>query len=249
MRPPAAAPLVAVSGRPTRPGTPWRAPGFGTPAAYVESLERAGGLGAVIGPVATSAEDAARRLAPFAGLLLTGGPDVAPDRYGQARHPTTYGASRVVDDAEEALLGAALALGRPVLAICRGLQLVNVAHGGSLHQHLGDLGVDGHGQPGRRAGSVEVGVAPGSRLAQALGAEVVRTSCHHHQGVDRVGEGLVVSGRAADGVVEGLELAGEGRWLVAVQWHPEDLAHEGGAHHRLFEAFVAACASCAAEGR
>jgi putative glutamine amidotransferase len=117
-----------------------------------------------------------------------------------------------------------------------------VARGGSLHQHLGDLDVSDHGQPGRSAGSVTVEVTAGSRLQQALGTGAVRTSCHHHQGVDRVGEGLVVTGRAEDGVVEGLELAEGGPWLVAVQWHPEDLAPEGGPHHRLFEAFVAACA-------
>jgi len=246
---PAPRPLIAVTGRPTAAGKPWRAAGFGSPAAYLDALERAGAVGAVLQPVATSAEDAAARLAPFGGLLLTGGPDVDPARYGAAAHPATYGVNAVVDRFEEALLGAALERSLPVLAICRGLQVVNVAFGGTLHQHLADLGHGGDHGPARNvAGSVEVDVEPGSRLAAALGAQHARSVCLHHQSVDRVGEGLVVSARSPDGVVEGLERVGDEGWLVAVQWHPEELAGEGGRHQALFDAFVDACTTAGRPG-
>ncbi|MPY91606.1 MAG: gamma-glutamyl-gamma-aminobutyrate hydrolase family protein [Acidimicrobiia bacterium] len=243
-RPPRGArPLVAVTGRPTKAGQPWRARGFGSQARYAEALDRAGGLGAVLLPVPTSPEDAATRIAPFAGLLLSGGPDVEPSRYGAEAHPATYGVDSVVDSFEEALLVAALARRVPVLAICRGLQVLNVAFGGTLHQHLDDAELPGHrGAQQGEGGSVVVEVVAGSRLAGALGTTTLRSACFHHQAVDRLGGGLVATARSADGVVEGLELVdGEG-WLVAVQWHPEELAAEGGPHHALFEAFVAACA-------
>lgn len=241
-------PLVAVTGRPTVTGKPWKTAGFGSPRLYLDALDRAGGLGAVLQAVPTSPEDAAARVAPFAGLLMTGGPDVDPARYGQAPHPATYGVNALVDHFEEALLRAALACGRPVLAICRGLQLVNVAFGGTLHQHVDDLDLqtelsptDSHGNPGGEGGSVDVAVVPGSLLADALGTVRVRTSCFHHQAVDALGDGLVVSANAADGLTEGLELAGPGPWMVAVQWHPEQLAGEGGPHQAIFDSFVAAC--------
>jgi putative glutamine amidotransferase len=125
-----------------------------------------------------------------------------------------------------------------VLAICRGIQVLNVALGGSLDQHItGREGVGGHGDPGLRSETHEVHIEPGSRTAKALGAETVSVSSSHHQAVAEVGEGLVVSGRAPDGIIEAMEHP-DGSWVVAVQWHPERTAERDPAQQRLFDAFV-----------
>jgi putative glutamine amidotransferase len=118
----------------------------------------------------------------------------------------------------------------------------STSFGGSLHQHVADLGLSGdHGRPQSNGGSVEVDVVPGTLLHAALGTARVSTACFHHQSVDRVGQGLVVTARAPDGEVEGLELADAGSWLVAVQWHPELLAASSPPHQGLFDALAAAC--------
>jgi gamma-glutamyl-gamma-aminobutyrate hydrolase PuuD len=146
----------------------------------------------------------------------------------------------MVDDFEIALLDAAVATGTPVLAICRGLQVLNVAMGGSLDQHLPDQdGLIPHGVPNGGEGAThEISAAAGSRLASALGADVAYGRSHHHQAVARVGDGLVVTATAPDGVVEGLELDGS-TWCVAVQWHPEETAATDATQQRLFDSLVA----------
>jgi gamma-glutamyl-gamma-aminobutyrate hydrolase PuuD len=135
-----------------------------------------------------------------------------------------------------------------VLAICRGLQVLNVARGGTLDQHItGRPGLEAHGQPGVAGSAHQVAVETGSRLGQAMGVACAEAVCHHHQAVGRVGVGLRVTARGADGVIEGLELD-ESSWVVAVQWHPEDNAAENQAQQRLFDAFVVECSGRAEQG-
>jgi len=180
------------------------------------------------------------------GLLLSGGPDVSPARYGEEAHPETGPADERRDALEFALLAAALARDMPVLAICRGQQLLNVALGGGLVQHIPDDSHRAYTEPDPRAGESrwhDVAVEEGSALARLIGAGRVRTNSRHHQAVpeDAIGRGLVITARADDGMVEGLA-APRRRWLIAVQWHPE--RDEVAARFRpLFESFVGAAAS------
>ncbi len=218
----------------------WRTGGYGLPERYVFALRRAG-LSPVLlpGPGPGDAEEA---LAPFAGLLFAGGGDVDPGCYGADPHPTTYGVDPGRDEMELELLAAAVSLELPTLAICRGMQVVNVACGGTLHQHLPDLeGRDAHGDASSgRTVSHSVEVAPESRLATALeGRRLHGCVSHHHQAVDRIGSGLVPVAWSDDGVVEGLELPPGASWLVAVQWHPETNAAEEPAQQAIFGCFAA----------
>jgi len=153
--------------------------------------------------------------------VLSGGPDVDPARYGQQAHERTAQPRTERDAAELALLEAALEQDVPVLCICRGLQLLNVARGGTLHQHLPDVtGHDDHApQPGT-FGRHTVEIDPGSALAGLLGRTTADVATAHHQAIDRLGTGLTVTARAADGTIEGVE-DGDRRYLVGVQWHPE----------------------------
>lgn len=238
-----ARPLVALPAYPVKAGRidGWRDPGIAIPEPYVAALERAGAQAAVLRPVELSTADAAEVLAPFAGLLLAGGGDVLPSHYGQPRHERTYGTIPVRDDFELALCAAAIACGIPVLAICRGTQVLNVGRGGTLAQHISD-DLAGHGKPGVEGGQEvhDVELDPGSRVATAMGAATAACSCHHHQAVDTLGNGLVVTARSPDGVVEAIELVGDA-WVVGVQWHPEDTAATDPVQQRLFDAFVAEC--------
>jgi putative glutamine amidotransferase len=218
-------------------------------ASYLAATERAGGIAVLLpapgaqpeatGAEVTGAEEVIDRaeevLNRVDGLVLTGGADVDPARYGQPRQERTS-APRVQRDQWEIAL-ATVALGRrvPLLAVCRGLQILNVALGGSLHQHLPDvIGHDGHQPAPGTFGAVEVNIEPGTRTAELIGPRV-RVRCHHHQAVERLAPGLTVTGRAADGTVEAVEVAGPS-FAVAVQWHPEE-DHEDA---RLFAALVAA---------
>lgn len=216
----------------------WARGGYAVPEPYVASLRRAG-LRALLVPPAPGLSPE-ELLAPFDGLLLAGGGDVEPSRYGGGPpHPTVYDLDPVRDELELSLAGTALRIGLPVLAICRGMQVLNVVCGGSLHQHLPDLsGMDLHGHPtGRSSVLHQVKVAGGTRLAAACGREVLRCTSHHHQGVDRLGRGLVAVAWSGDGLVEAVEVAGEG-WAVGVQWHPEMTAAEDGVQQALFDEFA-----------
>ena len=195
-------------------------------AAYVRALEAAGLVPIVVPPLA--APDAALPLLDVvAGLVLTGGEDVDPARYGASPHPALGPVARDRDETELALVAGARARGLPTLAICRGIQVLNVALGGTLVQDLPTerAGAVAHDPGGARAARVhEVAVTPGSRLAGALGATRATVNSFHHQAVDRVAEGLVVTAHAPDGVVEGIESPDDAWWAVGVQWHPEELA-------------------------
>jgi putative glutamine amidotransferase len=224
----------------------WPAGGYGVPAPYLDALRRAGARTAIVSPGEEG--DPEELLEPFDGLLLVGGGDVGPARYGA--EPDTehnYGVEPDRDDFEIALLRAADRLHLPTFCICRGMQVMNVAYGGSLHQHLpGMPGLLPHGVPIENTDALHVVVPePGTLLSATTKSGPLACSSHHHQGVDRVGEGLVVAGSSPDGLVEAIELPGaDGNdvehttWMVGVQWHPEETAASDPEQQALFDAFV-----------
>jgi len=235
-------PLIAVPAYPVKAGRVqgWEKPGVAAPTPYVEALHRAGAREAILMPVAIDDTDAGEVLERFDGLLLMGGGDLHPEEYGQERRDEVYGVIPHRDRFEVALARAAVARDLPTLAICRGHQVLNVALGGSLDQHISERdGVLAHGKPGAPGGSSvhDVDLEPGSRLAEAMGVTRASCSSHHHQAVDRVGDRLRVTARSPDGVVEGIELDGDA-WIVGAQWHPEDTAATDAAQQRLFDTFV-----------
>lgn len=182
----------------------------------------------------------ARALEGLDGLLLSGGTDIDPARYGGTPQGSNEAPDGERDRLETELLERALEADLPVLAICRGMQLFNVAHGGTLIQHLQNS--EAHRVRGSDPAAPvhEIEVQPGSRLAAILGPGPHGVNSRHHQAVDRIGAGLVVTARSTpDGVVEALERP-DRRFAVAVQWHPEDQVERDPAQKRLFEAFAAA---------
>lgn len=183
------------------------------PAAYPRLVQRAGGLTAMLPPDAP--ERAAAAVARIDGLVIAGGPDVDPARYGAECSPLTGPPAPERDAWELALVEAALAAGVPLLGICRGMQLLNVALGGTLVQHL-----DGHAEVVGVFGRHPVKPVPGT-LYGGLVPEEVTVATYHHQAVERLGEGLVPSAYAADGTVEAVELPADRGWVLGVQWHPE----------------------------
>lgn len=244
-------PVVAIPGfhLPAGRVSLWPGGAFALPDPYVGALRRAGVQPVILPALPTGDLDGL--LAGFAGLVLAGGGDVDPARYGAEPHPTVYGINAERDELELALVPAALARGLPVLAICRGLQVVNVACGGTLWQHLPDVeGWDVHGDPtAKRRIRHDVEVQPDSRLAAALGGPRVEACVsHHHQGVAEVGQSLVPVAWTGDGLVEGLEPVGGG-WLVAVQWHPEVTAGDDHRQQALFDAFGGEVLRRAGDGR
>jgi putative glutamine amidotransferase len=214
------------------------------PHRYVEMVAHAGGLPVLLPPTQRIADVLPR----LDGLILSGGSDVEPSRHGAAPHPAAGPFFPARDEAELELCRYALAAGLPVLGICRGLQLINVALGGTLHQHLPDVvGNDSHSPEAAGYGSHKVSVAAGTQLAAALGRSETAVPTHHHQAIDRLGTGLVATAWADDGIIEAAEFAlsdsawadsagsGPAQFMVAVQWHPEV-----GDDPTLFNALVAA---------
>jgi putative glutamine amidotransferase len=202
------------------------------PYSYVEAVARAGGCPVLLPPFRSSAADV---LDAVDGLVLTGGPDVDPRLYGSTPHHKTDSPREDRDAWEMALCRRAVEQDMPLLAICRGLQLLNVSLGGTLHQHLPD--VFGHETHRATLGQTSpnlVVLEPGSTVASILGPEA-EGLCHHHQGVDQLGGRLRAVGFAADGSVEAVEALGS-RFAVGVQWHPEEDPTDG----RLFVALVEA---------
>jgi len=197
------------------------------PASYLDAVRRAGGLALMLAPDPALTEDPDEALDMIDGLVLAGGADIDPATYGAARHPETAGTVPERDAFELALARRAIERGLPLLGICRGMQLLNVAFGGTLDQHLPDT--RGHHEHRRALGSFDdadhdVRLSPGSLAARAAGEELHATKSHHHQGVERIGEGLVVTGVATlDGLPEAIELAApeDGQFALGVQWHPE----------------------------
>ncbi|HWD72349.1 MAG TPA: gamma-glutamyl-gamma-aminobutyrate hydrolase family protein [Actinomycetota bacterium] len=202
---------------------------------YIDAVVRAGGIPFVL-PVLDRG-DAEAALAVADGLLLTGGGDVEPARYGASPGPKDFGIDHGRDAFEVALVLAALRVGLPILGICRGCQVLNVALGGSLVQHIPAVTGRDHCRKGRECEKVhEVDITPGSLLASVVGAIDIDVNSLHHQAVDRVGVGLQAVGWSDDGVVEGIEAVIPAR-LIGVQWHPELLRGDP-VHERFFDWLV-----------
>jgi putative glutamine amidotransferase len=213
-------------------------------AAYVEALETAGLVPVIVAPLGDP-EDAARLLDTVDGLVLTGGEDVDPARYGAGPHPALGPLHPRRDRSELALTREASRRRLPTLAICRGIQVLNVALGGTLVQDIpsqrpSEIVHDASGQRDSRVHALHVHA--GSRLAAALGATSLAVNSFHHQAVDRLGGNLRVSATAPDGLIEGVESADDAWWMLGVQWHPEEL---NGSRERwdrsLFAAFAERC--------
>ena len=205
------------------------------PRTYLDVVVRAGGTPLLLPPLPEVDPDV---LGVLDGLVLSGGGDVDPARYGAEPHPLTGGTSAVRDAAEETLLRVALAADVPVLGVCRGMQVLNVALGGTLVQHLPDaVGHDGHRPQPATFGRTRVRLDEGSLLGELLGHEV-EVECYHHQAVDVLAPDLVPVGRADDGTVEAVELRGP-RFAVGVQWHPE----QTGEDLRLFRSLIDAASA------
>lgn len=232
------APWIGVTMSVSVDGTPERSY---VNATYVRAVQQAGGVPVLLSPHLDA--DARRELwERLDGLVLTGGGDIDPARFGQDRHPTVYDVAPARDEMEIALTERALRDDRPILAICRGIQVLNVALGGTLVQDLPSArpGPIVHSQTAPRdepTHPVKV-VGEGTRLAAVLGALEVQVNSMHHQAIDRVGEGLREVAWAPDGVIEGVEMPG--RFVLGVQWHPEELVAHDPAARNLFAAIVAA---------
>jgi putative glutamine amidotransferase len=208
---------------------------------YLAAVEAAGGIPVVVPPL--HARAVTQLLDRCSGVLLSGGPDLDPLAYGARAHRETGPIEPVLDEFELELARTADERGMPILAICRGLQLFNVARGGSLHQHLPDVVGDriAHRQSEDSTRTTHwVRIAPGSRLAALLGRERTKVNSFHHQAVESPGRNLVPSAWASDGTIEALEDP-ERDFALAVQWHAECLVGRP-VHAALFKAFVDAAA-------
>ncbi len=204
---------------------------------YAASVASAGGLPLLL-PFTHDAGLRDEKIATIDGLLVPGGDDLDPKLYGQAKHAATELADRDRQDFDLAMLALAEARQLPTLGICMGCQTMNVQRRGTLHQHLPELSEElQHRKKGDRTNAHDVSVRPGTHLAQAMKLENLEANSRHHQGIDRVGHGLVPTAFAPDGLVEALEDPSLPFW-VAVQWHPENLA--GTPHERLFAALIEA---------
>jgi gamma-glutamyl-gamma-aminobutyrate hydrolase PuuD len=242
MSPAGQRPLIGVSTyRQITSWWAWERDAALVPGAYLDMVEVAGGDPLLIPPPAGSGSGSGsgphrydRLVGALDGLLLIGGGDIDPGRYGQEANPDNGGTNRLRDDLEIGLLDAALARDLPVLAVCRGLQLLNVALGGDLVQKLPDvIGSRDHQPRAGAFGEIAVRTEEGSTVRRLLG-EQATVLCCHHQAVATPGRGVRITARSADGVVEAVELPGH-RFVVGVQWHPEEAGDA-----RLFEALVAA---------
>jgi gamma-glutamyl-gamma-aminobutyrate hydrolase PuuD len=207
----------------------WEAPAALIPLAYVRAVEAAGGRPLLVPPSTDGVEET---LDALDGLLLSGGADLDPESYGAEAHPETNGVRPERDRAELVLLEAALARDMPVLAVCRGSQVLNVARGGDLVQHLPEvLGSERHKETPGVVADHGVKILPDTKLHDVIGTHAPVKS-HHHQGYGRLGEGLRESARAEDGTVEAIEDPSR-RFALGVLWHPEE-----GEDAALFEALV-----------
>jgi putative glutamine amidotransferase len=202
---------------------PWEDTVTMLPRSYATSVQAAGGLALLLPPDDTAAEAPARLLDRIDGLILAGGADVDPASYGAQRHPEIGTTWPERDRFEVGLVLRALDRGTPVLGVCRGMQLLNVARGGTLVQHLPDLlGDDDHRHTPGAFGDHEVRLEPASLAARAVGAEQMTVKSHHHQGIEQMGDGLTASGWSVnDDLVEAVELP-DHPFVLGVLWHPEE---------------------------
>ena len=219
----------------------WSARAAMLPYVYVDAVRRSGGR-AVMLPPGGDDEEARATVASLDGLVVTGGPDIDPVRYGAPRHPRTQAPATLRDAWDLNVTSHALRLGVPLLAICRGMQVLNVCRGGTLHQHLPDLvGHGRHDGPPNGFGLHQVRISPDSTLAAILPEDgFLDVPTHHHQAVNLLGDGLKAVAWEEDGTIEAVEagpseLDGLSGFVLGVQWHPEQ-----GSDPRLFTALVRA---------
>ncbi len=228
-------PLIGVSTSITVGTSPERAYVNTT---YLRAVQAAGGIPVLLPP---RVEGDARRVLweRLDGLILTGGGDIDPARFGEAPHPKTADVSPARDALEIELVERALHDDVPLLGICRGLQVLNVALGGSLHQHLPTQPIlHSQTEPRDRPTHAVKVMGEGTRLGRVLGALEVQVNSMHHQGIHRLGRGLRKVAWAPDGVIEGIEMDGAERFVIAVQWHPEELVGHDPTARGLFTAVV-----------
>jgi len=233
-------PLIAVTGVPIVAGgvLGWRQGAVACTAAYLEALERAGADPVIVPPNRLDEAEAGARLGRFDGVLLTGGGDIDPALYGQETRAEVAHVSPARDEFEIPLVRAAIDRGIPTLCICRGAQVLNVALGGTLHQHINDREelVAHRNEDGSDGVLHEVRANPGSRVMKAMGVERARTFSHHHQALADLGAGLVPVAWAEDGLLEGVEM--DDGWVLGIQWHAEATAAADPTQQALFEALV-----------
>lgn len=227
---------IATAALPVAVTAPRREERVALNTAYVRALEGAGLVPLVV-PTMLAPERASAALASVRGLVLTGGEDVGPERYGAKPHGKLGPVDRVRDAAELALIAAALERRLPILAICRGIQILNVALGGTLYQ---DLDSERRGSIAHQdeSGSHAIRIEPGSRLERTLGTRAATVNSRHHQAIRDLAPGLKAVAWADDGVIEAVEPIDPGApWMAAVQWHPENLTERA-----LFDGFARAVA-------
>ena len=235
-------PLIAVAGHQLRPGriSRWHERGAAAvPDRFVQAIHRARAREAILMPVHIDPLEAEEILERFDGLLLTGGGDVHPRHYEGTMREEIYGVDEERDTFDRALAVAAIDLEMPVLGVCRGMQVLNVALGGTLDPHLPDhpeLGPHDRHDGSERHVAHPVRLEPGSRAAAAAGTEYLDVPSMHHQAVEKLGDGLIAVGWSPDGVVEAVEH--EDGWVVGVQWHPEITADGDPAHQGFFDALA-----------
>jgi len=237
-------PLIALAGRYGAPSRVSRDAVAFAGRRYLDAILRAGGEPVVISPQPLTSQDAEAMMRRFNGLVLMGGADVNPALYGQTAGPHIYGVQPEQDTFETSLLNAALKLDLPVLAVCRGMQLANVALGGSLVQHLGELAnakellehAPRQFPVGEEFVLHEINIEPGSKMASAIGGSRVKGASFHHQGIAELAGDLVAVGYAPDGILEAVEH--RSKWLLGMQWHPEDTAAHDAAQQNIYNAFV-----------
>jgi putative glutamine amidotransferase len=210
-------------------------------AAYVTALENAGLIPLIVPPL-SNPDAASAILDSVAGLVLTGGEDVDPARYGEKRHEKVRSINPARDATEAALIREAKERGTPVLAICRGIQILNVALGGSLVQDIPsqcETKIAHDEESARDSRTHEITVEPDSLIAAAVGTEHLTVNSFHHQSVKRVADGMRVTARSPDGIIEGIESTDEDWWVMAVQWHPEEMTDSAEPWDRgLFQSFA-----------
>ena len=222
-------PLIAIPGRLSPEATGHRTPVTSCGQNYIDAIHRAGGLPVIVPPT-DDMSMIAETIARCDGMLMIGGGDVSPSKYGATEWATLFGVNPLVDDFEIAALHRAMECDIPVLAVCRGQQVLNVALGGTLIQHLKTT-------PDHRDTMHGIQVVTGSRLAQAMGTTEPLIHSLHHQAIEKVAPGLVVVGTHQDGTIEAVEHTGS-TWIVAVQWHPEDTARDDPSQQGLFNTLI-----------
>lgn len=233
----ASAPLIGVTTSVTFGSAPERAY---VNASYLRAVQHAGGIPVLLPP---HLDERARQAlwSRVDGIVLTGGGDIDPRRFGEVPHPNVSEVSEARDALELELTSAALDRRVPMFAICRGIQVLNVALGGTLHQDIpSELGspIDHSQKAPRDQATHRVSVTGETRLAEVLGALDVEVNSFHHQAIKSLGRGLREVAWAPDGVIEGVEMADRDRFVLGVQWHPEDLIERDSAARRLFDALV-----------